>query len=289
MHDQYVGGQAKDGFKHTAYGTPFTTNVTPVTRDDAERALRMADAADSITMAAFRSATLRVETKPDLTPVSEADQMVERRLREFLSTECPDDVFVGEEYGVSGGGVGEKKSTRRWIIDPIDGTKNFVRGVPVWATLIALADESGFAVGVVTAPALARRWWAHRGGGAWSTGPEDTEPRRLRVSGIRNLRDASVSVSDSVGWPPGALEALSARAWRTRGYGDFWSHLLVAEGAVDIAVEPELNLWDFAALVPILLEAGGCITNLDGTDPSMSAVSTNGYLHNSVIAVLTDP
>ncbi len=257
-----------------------------MTRNDVERALRMADAADHITMAAFRSATLRVETKPDLTPVSEADQLVEQCLRELLHTECPDDVVFGEEYGASGGGADEP--TRRWIIDPIDGTKNFVRGVPVWATLIALADASGFAVGVVSAPALARRWWAHRGAGAWSMGPEDTEPRRLSVSGITKLSDASISVSDAVGWPPGALDALSARAWRTRGYGDFWSHLLVAEGAVDIAVEPELSLWDFAALVPILLEAGGRITNLDGTDPSMSAVSTNGYLHDEVIAVISD-
>jgi histidinol-phosphatase len=257
-----------------------------MTRNDVDRALHMADAADSITMAAFRSTTLRVETKPDLTPVSEADRAVEQQLRALLATECPSDAILGEEYGAGDSDGPGNATGRRWIIDPIDGTKNFVRGVPVWATLIALADESGIAVGVVSAPALARRWWAHRDGGAWSQGPEDSTPRRLSVSAITDLADASVSVSDAVGWPSGALDALAARTWRMRAYGDFWSHLMVAEGSVDIAVEPELNLWDFAALVPIIVEAGGCITNIDGSPPSMSAVSTNGHLHDAVIALL---
>jgi histidinol-phosphatase len=255
--------------------------VTPMTRNDVELALQMADAADSITMTSFRSTSLHVETKPDLTPVTEADQQVEQRLRAILTEERPADALLGEEYGAGGHSAG-----RRWIIDPIDGTKNFMRGVPVWATLIALADEAGFAVGVVSAPALARRWWAHRDGGAWSLGPEDNEPRRLSVSSVTGLEDASVSYSDSIGWPAGALEALAARTWRMRAYGDFWSHLLVAEGAVDIAVEPELNLWDFAALVPIIVEAGGQITDLDGTGPSSSAVSTNGLLHAAVVDLL---
>jgi histidinol-phosphatase len=252
-----------------------------MTRNDVELALQMADAADSITMASFRSSTLRIETKPDLTPVTEADQQVEQRLRATLATERPADALLGEEFGADGDSSG-----RRWIIDPIDGTKNFIRGVPVWATLIALADDEGFSVGVVSAPALARRWWAHRGGGAWSLGPEDTEPRRLSVSAVTALDDASVSFSDSVGWPLGGLETLATRVWRMRAYGDFWSHLLVAEGAVDIAVEPELNLWDFAALVPIILEAGGNISDLDGGGPTVSAVSTNGHLHGTVLDLL---
>lgn len=249
---------------------------------DLELALRLADAADRLTIAGFRAADLVVHTKPDLTPVTEVDRAVERDLREMLSRERPDDGILGEEFG----GADRSAGGRRWIIDPIDGTKNFVRGVPVWATLIALAEDDDIIVGVVSAPGLARRWWAARGEGAHSAGPEDTEPRRLAVSAVRDLADASLSISDPTGWPSGSVDRLHEATWRMRAYGDFWSHLLVAEGAVDIAGEPELNLWDIAALVPIVTEAGGRITSYAGGAPLDSALTTNGLLHDAVLAIV---
>ena len=257
---------------------------------DLDLALRLADAADAITLRGFRSTDLVVHTKPDLTPVTEVDTAVERELRRILEDERPHDAILGEEFGASTAGT-----KRRWIIDPIDGTTNFVRGVPVWATLIALAhtDEEGddegadtIVLGVVSAPALGRRWWADTGHGAFAEGPEDIEPRRLAVSGVHDLADASVSFSDPTGWPTGALEQLHESTWRMRAYGDFWSHLLVAEGAVDIAGEPELNLWDIAALVPIITEAGGQITSYSGDVPRDSALTTNGHLHDAVLRIL---
>lgn len=254
---------------------------------DLDLALRLADVADGLTLSQFRSGELLVHTKPDLTPVTEADQAVERQLRAILAEERPADGILGEEYGTADQGTPDQgEGGRRWIIDPIDGTKNFVRGVPVWATLIALADGDDITVGVVSAPALARRWWAARGTGAYTLGPEDDRPRALSVSGVRDLADASVSVSDPVGWPVGALDRLHEATWRMRGYGDFWSHLLVAEGAVDIAGEPDLNLWDIAALVPIVIEAGGRITSYTGAPPRDSALTTNGHLHEAALAIL---
>jgi histidinol-phosphatase len=253
-------------------------------------ALRLADTADTITMRGFRSADLVVRTKPDLTPVTEIDQAVERQLREIVEAEHPDDSILGEEYGEERSDVSADShtaATRRWIIDPIDGTKNFVRGVPVWATLIALASEDDIMLGVVSAPALGRRWWAATGHGAFSQGPEDAQPRRLTVSGVRDLIDASVSFSDPTGWPAGSLDRLHEATWRMRAYGDFWSHLLVAEGAVDIAGEPELNLWDIAALVPIVTEAGGRITSYTGGVPLDSALTTNGHLHDAALGMLS--
>ena len=248
-------------------------------------ALRLADIADTITMRGFRSTDLVVHTKPDLTPVTEIDQAVERQLRAIVESEHPDDSILGEEYGEEGG-ASHTGAPRRWIIDPIDGTKNFVRGVPVWATLIALASGDDIMLGVVSAPALGRRWWAATGHGAFSQGLEDARPRRLTVSGVRDLVDASVSFSDPTGWPAGALDRLHEATWRMRAYGDFWSHLLVAEGAVDIAGEPELNLWDIAALVPIVTEAGGRITSYTGGPPRDSALTTNGHLHGAALRML---
>ena len=249
---------------------------------DLDLALRMADIADGLTLAGFRSQDLAVTTKPDLTPVTEVDQGVERMLRAILERERPSDAIVGEEFG----GDLESMTGRRWIIDPIDGTKNFVRGVPVWATLIALADGDDIILGVVSAPALARRWWASAGAGAFTQGPEDSRPRPLLVSAVTDLSDASVSISDPIGWPAGAVDRLHAATWRMRAYGDFWSHLLVAEGAVDIAGEPNLNIWDVAALVPIVVEAGGRITSYAGGPPHSSALTTNGHLHSDVLALL---
>ena len=264
---------------------PYDPGTVAVVNADLALALRMADAADALTMARFQALDLLVETKPELTPVSEADRDAEQALRAMLAAERPDDAVLGEEFGTSDG-----RSLRRWIIDPIDGTKNYVRGVPVWATLIAMVDGDEVTIGVVSAPALARRWWAARGEGAWcrSLGGE---PTRLRTSAVRALTDASFSFSDAVGWAertPTGLQSLLAGTWRQRAYGDFWSHIMVAEGVVDIAAEPQLGPWDIAALVPIVQEAGGCITAFDG-GPALAggcAVTTNGHLHEQVVDLL---
>lgn len=265
--------------------------------DDLALALRLADAADAISLPRFGSADLRVDSKPDLTPVSDADLAVERAIRDLLTAERPGDSVLGEEFG--GQQLGDPGAdaapgpSRRWVVDPIDGTKNFVRGVPVWATLIALLDGPQPVVGVVSAPALSRRWWAHSGGGAQSSfngGP----PRRMEVSGVADLADASLSYSDWAEWadPPeraAGFRALVEHCWRTRAFGDFYSYVLVAEGAVDVATEPELSLWDMAALVPIVREAGGVATDVDGTawTPASTGLTvSNGPLHPVVIETL---
>lgn len=249
---------------------------------DLALAHELGDAADRISMARYRAADLVVDTKPDLTPVTEADRAVETELRDRLARERPQDVVLGEEFG------GQPNPTgRQWVIDPIDGTKNYVRGVPVWATLIALVVDGSVVLGVASAPALARRWWAVRGHGSHTRGPEGE--RTMQVSAVESLTDASFSFSDHIGWRPGALDALREAAWRTRSYGDFWSHLLVAEGAVDVAAEPELNIWDLAALIPIIEEAGGTVTGYDGSPALLagSALTTNGVLHPQAIAALS--
>jgi histidinol-phosphatase len=251
-------------------------------------ALRMADSADELTVRRFQALDLVVETKPDLTPVSDADKATEELLRTALAESYPRDAIVGEEMG--GDSPDQSWAGRRWVLDPIDGTKNYVRGVPVWATLIALVDGSQAVVGVVSAPALGRRWWASRGSGAWAGGALVGTPRRIGVSAVASLADASLSYSDVAGWPDGGatFRDLAGRCWRTRAYGDFWSHLLVAEGAVDVAVEPELSVWDVAALVPVVQEAGGRITGRGG-GPAIfggGAVTTNGRLHGQVLRVL---
>lgn len=254
--------------------------------EDLKLATQLADLADELTMAHFLAADLVVQTKPDRTPVTEADQAVERAIAARLATQRPDDALVGEEFGASAGGSG-----RTWVIDPIDGTANFLRGVPVWASLIALVDDGQPVVGMVSAPALGRRWWAAPGLAA--TGELNGGVRRLSVSAVEHLSDASLSFSDAIGWPSGTLQGLQSQVWRTRAYGDFWSHVLVAEGAVDVAIEPELQVWDVAALVPIIAEAGGRCSSTDGgpvlevtdgrwTVPS-GLVSSNGTLHAPVL------
>ena len=253
--------------------------------DDLRFAHVLADNADDITTRRFRALDLRVDTKPDLTPVSDADQAAEESLRNVLRRSRPRDAVLGEETGRTGSGP------RCWVIDPIDGTKNYVRGVPVWATLIGLMDGPDVVVGVVSAPALSRRWWGALGGGAW-TGRSLTKASRCRVSAVSKLEDASFSYSDVPSWEDkgrlaGFLE-LGRSVWRTRAYGDFWSHVLVAEGAVDICAEPEVTLWDLAALKVIVEEAGGTFTDLTGkpTPDGGSAVSTNGLLHGEVLELL---
>jgi histidinol-phosphatase len=248
---------------------------------DLELALRLADIADAITMRHFLDVDLAVETKPDATPVTVADRGVETALRAALATERPADAFIGEEYGQTGA------ADRCWIVDPVDGTKSFIRGVPVWATLIALQDKGFGTVGVVSAPALHRRWWASAGDGAYADG------RRIQVSRIASLADASLSYSSLTGWDDGGRLAgfleLSRSVWRSRGLGDFWSYVLVAEGAVDVAAEPEVSLWDLAALQVIVEEAGGRFTDLAGvpTADGGSAVASNGLLHERVLSLLT--
>jgi len=243
--------------------------------DDLALALAMADDADAITLFHAGRRDLRVETKSDMTPVTEADQATERALREVIAAARPTDAIVGEEYG------GDAATGRRWILDPIDGTKNYVRRVPVWATLIALADDDAIQVGVVSAPALGRRWWAARGHGAWTIGPESPEPRRIEASSVADLADASFSFSDPDNWDRRVLDAITAHTWRTRAYGDFWSHMLVAEGAVDIAAEVGLSPWDVAALVPVIEEAGGRVSTVGNV-----TVTTTSPLHEAVVAMI---
>lgn len=265
--------------------------------DDLSLALTLADAADAITMSRFEASDLEVESKPDLTPVSDADTAVEREIRSILEAHRPNDALLGEEFG---GDV--KLEGRQWVIDPIDGTKNFVRDVPVWATLISLLEDGKPVVGVVSAPALSRRWWAAKDMGAWRSFATpavpnadqvpSAAPRKLAVSKVSKVSDSSVAISSLSGWAACGLReqliALTDKAWRLRGYGDFWSYMLVAEGAVDVAAEPEVNLWDLAALVPIVEEAGGRFTDLTGTDGPHggSAIATNGLLHDQVLSYL---
>lgn len=260
--------------------------------DDVDRALRLADAADAITMKRFLSSELHVSAKPDMTPVSDADLDTERTLRRLLTTECPDDEVLGEEFG------GEPVlSGRQWVIDPIDGTKNYVRGVPVWATLISLMVDGYPQVGVVSAPALGRRWIGITGEGAWALGngtASSSALRKLSVSTVSNVDDSSISMASLEGWKDRGLRdafvSLTDDAWRLRGFGDFYSYCLVAEGAVDIAAEPEVSLWDLAALVPVVEGAGGTFTSLAG-EPGPhggDALATNGLLHETVRRRLTD-
>jgi histidinol-phosphatase len=250
---------------------------------DLELALAMADEADSLTTARFGAVDLVVQTKPDMTPATDADLDVESTIRRRLGQARSNDSVLGEEFGGTAEFVG-----RQWVVDPIDGTKNFVRGVPVWATLIALLHDGVPVVGVVSAPALQRRWWAVAGGGAFAkvgTAPE----RQLTVSKVDDLASASLAFSSLSGWAERGIRdrfvALTDEVWRVRGYGDFYNYCLVAEGAVDIAAEPEVSTWDLAALDILVREAGGAFTDLGGRPGPHggSAVATNGLLHDAVL------
>ena len=260
--------------------------------DDLRLAHILADAADAVTMERFKALGLKVETKPDMTPVSEADKAAEELIRSQLQRARPRDAVLGEEFGSEGQGA------RRWIVDPIDGTKNYVRGVPVWATLIGLAvrGEGGpegddGVVGLVSAPALGRRWWAAKGGGAY-TGRSLSSATRLHVSRVDDVADASFAYSSLSGWEEqGRLDGfldLTRACWRTRGYGDFWPYMMVAEGSVDMCAEPELNLWDMAAPSVIVREAGGRFTDLAGRPGpyGTNAAASNGLLHEELLGYL---
>jgi len=257
--------------------------------NDLALAMRLADAADSITLARYQSIDLVVTTKPDNTPVTDADKATEEALRALLKNHRPDDGIVGEEFGNDAG-----SAERYWVIDPIDGTKNFLRGVPTWATLIGLIEKQSdgrevVVVGVVSAPALFRRWHASEGHGAFVS-VNKAAPERISVSQVSEVKDASISYSDFIGWGErlAPFQELMAAAWRTRGIGDFWSHMLVAEGAVDVAAEPSLALWDMAALDIIVREAGGKFTNMAGVDGSLggSGLSTNSLIHQKIVSAL---
>ena len=268
-------------------------------QDDLALAHALADLADAITLDRYQAQDLVITNKPDNTPVTDADRAVETAIREALATHRPTDGLVGEEFGSDKGVSG-----RYWVIDPIDGTKNFMRGVPTWATLIALVSvstsgEEEVVVGIASAPALARRWSAAKGHGAYvrfNSGNNDelledfdsaSIEKKMSVSKVKELSDASISYSDFVGWGDRLepFQKMLANAWRSRGIGDFWSHMLVAEGAVDVAIEPSLAVWDMAALDIIVREAGGTFTNTAGQNGPFggSGVSTNGLLHNAVI------
>jgi len=235
---------------------------------DLDLALRLADAADAISLPRYRT-ELTIETKPDLTPVTEADRAVEAEIRRMLAAERPNDAILGEEEGAVGSG------SRRWIVDPIDGTRNYARGIPVWATLIALEVDGTVRMGVVSAPALRGRWWAERGGGAFTNG----EP--MHVSAVGEVEEAVLSFAIETTVPP-----LARDAWHARGLGDFWAHMLVADGSIDIAVEVGgLAVWDIAAVKVVVEQAGGRCTDLrgDARIDTGDVISTNGLLHDDVV------
>jgi histidinol-phosphatase len=275
---------------------PHPGGRNPLSRDDAafrnlnddlRLAHLLADDADSITMSRFKALDLHVTSKPDLTPVTDADTNVEEVIRRTLGRARPRDAVHGEEMPDTGWGP------RRWVIDPIDGTKNFVRGVPVWATLISLMINDEVAVGLVSAPALGRRWWASLGAGAY-VGKSLMSASPCRVSDIARIEDASLSYSSVGGWVEAGLGQpfvdLLRTCWRTRAYGDFWSYMLLAEGAVDLACEPELALHDMAACSIVVTEAGGSFTDLDGVPGpnGAGAYASNGRLHDDLLRRLRD-
>ncbi len=250
--------------------------------DDLALALELADLADSITMRRYRAEDLVVETKSDLTPVTEADRAVEQAIRERLAAVRPDDAVVGEEYGSSN----DSNPGRRWIVDPIDGTKSYVRGMATWSTLIALAVGEQVSVGVVSAPALPRRWWAERGSGAFADG------RRIHVSAVPRLDDAVMAWSGIEDWDAvgrfDAIVELGRKCWRTRGIGDAWQYMLVAEGSAEIALDPEVKIWDLAALQVIIEEAGGRFTDFTGVPrpDGGDGIATNGLVHDAALAII---
>ena len=273
-------------------------NASPQYSAELAFALTLADRADAISLSRYQALDLEITTKPDNSPVTDADKSVEAAITSAIQAQYPNDGIVGEEFGTSGS---RGSKDRYWVIDPIDGTKNFLRGVPTWATLIALVENEEVVTSVVSSPALYRRWYATAGGGAFvsegvSNGSDasgdsnNVVTRQISVSKVSAISDASIAYSDFQGWGSrrANFEKLLDGAWRTRGLGDFWSHMLVAEGAVDVAIEPSLALWDMAALDLIVREAGGKFTSLDGVDGPFgpNAISSNGALHSAIVAAL---
>ncbi len=250
---------------------------------DLELALQALELADRITLSAFRRPSLAVETKADLSPVTEADRATEVAIRELIARERPGDAVLGEEMGSTGSGA------RRWYIDPIDGTVNFVRGIPVWATLLGLEVDGSMQLGAVSAPALGRRWWAERGEGAFAAAPQG-RAERVHVSSVAALSGSGISSASIADFPePERVVELAQKVKRDRGFGDFWSHMLVAEGACEVGLDPVVSVWDIAPLQVIVEEAGGKFTDFAGTRrlDGGSALSSNGLVHDDVIAALS--
>lgn len=251
---------------------------------DLELALRLADAADVAAMERFDAPDLDVQSKPDATFVTEADLATERAIRELLERERPDDGILGEEYGTSG------DTSRQWIIDPIDGTHNYLKGIPMWGVLIALAVDGVPQVGVVSQPALGRRWWGATGEGAFTN--SDGAPKRIHVSDVDDLSRASVSFQSFAQWDEAgeldALTRLSRTVWRDRGYGDVWPYMLLAEGRLEFVAEFDVAPYDIAAVVPIVTEAGGRMTDYrgDASITTRSSLATNGVLHDAFLTLL---
>ncbi|MGI8903929.1 MAG: inositol monophosphatase family protein [Solirubrobacteraceae bacterium] len=280
---------------------PAPHDRAPRARDDLELALAAADLADSITLARFRAEDLLIETKPDLTPVTDADRGVERAIHGAIHDARPDDAILGEEYGARGAGrgrpaPGQEDRRRRWIVDPIDGTQSYVRGMPIFASLIALEVDGEVQLGVVSAPALAMRWWASRGRGAHGRCAcgrgAPPEGRSIKVSRVSELAGAQLAWSGIEDWVEvgrlQALLALGSGCRRTRGVGDFWQYMLVAEGAAEVALDPTASIWDLAAVQVIVEEAGGRFTDLGGTrtHEGGDAIATNGLLHDAALAIV---
>ncbi len=268
-----------------SWSAPFVGDL----RADLDLALRLADAADAVAMARFDAADLEVSVKADASHVTEADLATERAIRGILAEERAEDGILGEEFGTSG------DTARQWIIDPIDGTANYLKGIPMWTTLIALAIDGVPRVGVASQPALGRRWWAATGLGAWTNTPGGAQPRRLAVSTVSAIAEASVSFQSLAQWDDVGraddLLRLSRAVWRDRGYGDTWPYMLLAEGRLEFVAEFDVKEYDIAALVPIVTEAGGRFTDIDGVDSiaSRSSLATNGILHDDFRALLSSP
>jgi histidinol-phosphatase len=243
-----------------------------------------------VSLARFRAQDLVVTTKPDRTPVTDADQAVERVIRATLSASRPEDDIFGEEMGTDSNTVGARPG-RQWIIDPIDGTAGFLRGLPIWGTLVALAIDGVPVVGAISAPALGQQWFGATGLGSWSTTSGSREEVPLQVSKVGSVADATVSYNSIGQWVADgrqeSLLALTGRAWRTRALGDFWPYMLVAEGSLDMAGEPDLQPYDMAAIQPIVEGAGGRFSSLDGENSvwTGSALATNGLIHDEVLSL----
>lgn len=257
--------------------SPAATDFT----SDLALALRLADVADAQSLPRFDASDLSISTKADHSHVTDADLATERTLRAVLADERPDDGILGEEFGAEG------DARRQWIIDPIDGTAHFMRGVPLWGTMISLAVDGVPQVGVVSMPALGRRWWASTGAGAWTA--TDAGPRRVETSTVSSLDDAAVSYQSITQWADAghlpALLRIADRVSRDRAYGDVYSYMLLAEGRLEMVAEFDVKEYDIAAAVPIVREAGGTFTSFDGVDTisARSALATNALLHDAFL------
>ena len=272
------------------YGSDWSAGLRRAPEAELDAWLTLAhdacDEADVIARSAFRR-DLEISTKPDRTFVTQADTAIERSIRARILAAYPDDGLVGEEYGTEAG-----HAPTRWYIDPIDGTHNFIRGVPLFGTLLAVERDGELQAAVLSAPALHQRWWARRGGGAWARSADDTEPRRIRVSRVASLADAQILYGsgheiEASGRAPGFHDLLGD-VWRERGFGDFWGYALLAEGAAEAMVEVDLSTWDAAAPMILVEEAGGRATDLEGRRAidSGTFLVSNGLLHDEVLGRL---